>query len=30
MTLRGENIADEFVGVIDDYVAQHFGQRSAN
>jgi hypothetical protein len=28
MTLRGENIADEFVGVIDDYVARRF-QRSS-
>ena len=25
MTLRGENIADEFVGVIDDYVARRYG-----
>src|SRR5687768_6657107 len=24
MTLRGENIADEFVGVIDDYVARRY------
>jgi (E)-4-hydroxy-3-methylbut-2-enyl-diphosphate synthase len=24
MTLRGENIADEFVGIIDDYVARRF------
>jgi (E)-4-hydroxy-3-methylbut-2-enyl-diphosphate synthase len=30
MTLRGENIADEFVGVIDDYVARHFAQRSSS
>jgi len=28
MTLRGEHIADEFVGVIDDYVARKFAQRS--
>ncbi|KFN45352.1 flavodoxin-dependent (E)-4-hydroxy-3-methylbut-2-enyl-diphosphate synthase [Arenimonas metalli] len=25
MTLRGENIADDFVGVIDDYVARRYG-----
>jgi len=25
MTLRGENIADEFVGVIDQYVARRYG-----
>jgi (E)-4-hydroxy-3-methylbut-2-enyl-diphosphate synthase len=25
MTLRGENIADEFVGVIDDYVRKRYG-----
>jgi (E)-4-hydroxy-3-methylbut-2-enyl-diphosphate synthase len=25
MTLRGEHIADEFVGVIDDYVARRYG-----
>jgi len=28
MTLRGEHIADEFVGVIDDYVARKFAQRT--
>ena len=28
MTLRGEHIADEFVGVNDDYVARKFAQRS--
>jgi (E)-4-hydroxy-3-methylbut-2-enyl-diphosphate synthase len=28
MTLRGENIADEFVGVIDDYVARRYTSRS--
>ncbi len=27
MTLRGENIAQEFVGVIEDYVARKFAQR---
>ncbi|WP_146909907.1 flavodoxin-dependent (E)-4-hydroxy-3-methylbut-2-enyl-diphosphate synthase [Arenimonas daejeonensis] len=27
MTLRGENIADEFVGVIDDYVARRYAAR---
>ena len=27
MTLRGENIADEFVVVIDDYVARRFAAR---
>ncbi|TNJ34922.1 flavodoxin-dependent (E)-4-hydroxy-3-methylbut-2-enyl-diphosphate synthase [Arenimonas terrae] len=26
MTLRGENIADEFVGVIDDYVARRYAR----
>jgi (E)-4-hydroxy-3-methylbut-2-enyl-diphosphate synthase len=26
MTLRGERIADEFVGVIDDYVARRYGR----
>ena len=26
MTLRGENIADDFVGVIDDYVARRYGR----
>jgi len=25
MTLKGENIAREFVGIIDDYVAKHYG-----
>ena len=25
MTLRGENIAQEFVAVIDDYVVRNFG-----
>ncbi|WP_374603713.1 flavodoxin-dependent (E)-4-hydroxy-3-methylbut-2-enyl-diphosphate synthase [Arenimonas sp.] len=29
MTLRGENIADEFVGVIDQYVARRYGGESA-
>jgi (E)-4-hydroxy-3-methylbut-2-enyl-diphosphate synthase len=29
MTLRGEHIADEFVGVIDDYVERKFAQRAA-
>jgi hypothetical protein len=24
MTLRGENIAEEFVGVVEDYVARKF------
>ena len=24
MTLRGENIADDFVAVIDDYVARRY------
>jgi (E)-4-hydroxy-3-methylbut-2-enyl-diphosphate synthase len=28
MTLRGENIADEFVGVIDAYVLQRYGRPS--
>ena len=28
LTLRGEHIADEFVGVIDDYVARKFAQRT--
>jgi (E)-4-hydroxy-3-methylbut-2-enyl-diphosphate synthase len=28
MTLRGENIAAEFVGVIDDYVARHYAPRT--
>jgi (E)-4-hydroxy-3-methylbut-2-enyl-diphosphate synthase len=27
MTLRGENIADEFVGVIDDYVVGKYAPR---
>ena len=27
MTLRGDNIAAEFVGVIEDYVARRYGQR---
>ena len=27
MTLRGEGIADEFLGVIDDYVARRYGAR---
>jgi len=26
MTLRGENIAEDFVGVIDDYVARRYGK----
>jgi (E)-4-hydroxy-3-methylbut-2-enyl-diphosphate synthase len=30
MTLRGANIADEFVGVIDDYVTRHFAQRDSS
>jgi len=30
MTLRGENIADEFVGIIDDYVGRHFVQRDSS
>jgi (E)-4-hydroxy-3-methylbut-2-enyl-diphosphate synthase len=25
MTLKGENIAREFVGIIDDYVAKNYG-----
>jgi (E)-4-hydroxy-3-methylbut-2-enyl-diphosphate synthase len=25
MTLRGDNIAEEFVGVIDDYVRRRYG-----
>ena len=29
MTLRGENIADEFVGVIDDYVARRYSGASS-
>ena len=29
MTLRGENIADEFVGVIDQYVARRYGGETA-
>ncbi|GAB2657327.1 flavodoxin-dependent (E)-4-hydroxy-3-methylbut-2-enyl-diphosphate synthase [Arenimonas aestuarii] len=29
MTLRGENIADEFVGVIDQYVARRYGGEQA-
>jgi (E)-4-hydroxy-3-methylbut-2-enyl-diphosphate synthase len=29
MTLRGEHIADEFVGVIDDYVERKFAPRAA-
>ena len=28
LTLRGEHIADEFLGVIDDYVARKFAQRT--
>ncbi|MBW8367906.1 MAG: flavodoxin-dependent (E)-4-hydroxy-3-methylbut-2-enyl-diphosphate synthase [Arenimonas sp.] len=28
MTLRGDNIADDFVNVIDDYVAKRYGARS--
>jgi (E)-4-hydroxy-3-methylbut-2-enyl-diphosphate synthase len=28
MTLRGEQIADEFVGVIDEYVAKRYAQRT--
>ena len=27
MTLRGENIAQEFVGIVENYVAQHFAMR---
>lgn len=27
MTLRGEHIADEFVGVVEDYVARRYAQR---
>ena len=29
MTLRGENIADDFVGVIDQYVARRYGGETA-
>jgi (E)-4-hydroxy-3-methylbut-2-enyl-diphosphate synthase len=29
MTLRGENIAEEFVGIIDDYVGRHYAARSS-
>jgi len=25
MTLRGEGIADEFIRIVDDYVARRFG-----
>ncbi len=28
MTLRGEHIADEFVGVVEDYVARRYAQRA--
>ena len=27
MTLRGDNIADEFVGILDNYVETHYAQR---
>ena len=27
MTLRGEGIARDFVGIIEDYVAKHYAQR---
>jgi len=30
MTLRGENIAQEFVGVVEDYVARKFARASAS
>jgi (E)-4-hydroxy-3-methylbut-2-enyl-diphosphate synthase len=28
MTLRGENIAQEFVGVVEDYVARRYRARA--
>ncbi len=28
MTLRGDNIANEFVGILDDYVARHYQARA--
>ena len=28
MTLRGDNIANEFVGILDDYVARSFTSRA--
>jgi (E)-4-hydroxy-3-methylbut-2-enyl-diphosphate synthase len=27
MTLRGDNIADEFVGILDHYVETHYAAR---
>ena len=28
MTLRGDNIANEFVGILDGYVASHYASRT--
>jgi (E)-4-hydroxy-3-methylbut-2-enyl-diphosphate synthase len=28
MTLRGENIAQEFVGIVEDYVSRKFAARA--
>ena len=28
MTLRGDNIANEFVGILDDYVARKYAARA--
>jgi len=29
MTLRGEHIASEFVGILDDYVARKYAARAS-